>query len=51
MIFGDFRYPNYSSARMGKQTVLSRFENNHFDTKGGGALEDGRQKSEHGINY
>jgi len=32
-IFGDFRYPNYSSARMGKQKVLSRIKNNHFDTK------------------
>jgi len=25
---------------MGKQTVLSHFENNYFDTKGGGAFED-----------
>jgi len=30
---------------MEKQTVLSRFENNHFDTKGGGAKEWRRMDS------
>jgi len=29
-IFADFRYANYSSTRMGKQTVLLRIKNNHF---------------------
>jgi len=39
-IFSDLRYPNYSSAQMGKQTVLSRIKNNHFDTKGSNVFED-----------
>jgi len=40
IIFGDFRYPYYSSARMEKQTVLSHLKNNHFDTKGNDVFED-----------
>jgi len=44
-IFGDFRYPNYTSARMGKQTVHMKI--NHLDTKGGDACEDAAKKSEH----
>jgi len=43
IIFGNFRYRNYSSTRMkiriGKQVVLSHFENNNFDTKGGARLK------------
>jgi len=35
IIFGDFRYSNYSSARMGKQTLhfSSHFENNQMTQK------------------
>jgi len=32
-IFDYFRYPNNSSARIGKQKILSHMKNNHFDTQ------------------
>jgi len=50
LLFGDFRYRNYSSARMRKQTVLSHMKNNQFDGKDGGAFEDAAKSPNTGCS-